>query len=236
MRIKGPRLEELKKLQDRLGYRYKDIALLNCALTHSSYANEKGLGKDEYNERLEFLGDAVLEMITSEFLYNEFADCTEGTLTKMRAALVRGKALGQRARELGLGDFLQMGKGEDQNGGRSRISILADAFEAVIGSIYLDGGYAPAREFVLGYLQASARELAEQSLTGDYKTELQETVQASGHHAVEYRLVDQEGPDHDKTFRVRVLIGDRVYGEGTGKSKKEAEQNAAQKALERLEG
>ena len=236
MRIKGPRLEELKKLQDRLGYRYKDIALLNCALTHSSYANEKGLGKDEYNERLEFLGDAVLEMITSEFLFNEFADCTEGTLTKMRAALVRGKALGQRARELGLGDFLQMGKGEDQNGGRSRISILADTLEAVIGSIYLDGGDAPARECVLGYLQASARELAEQSLAGDYKTELQETVQASGHNTVEYRLVDQEGPDHDKTFRVRVLIGDRVYGEGTGKSKKEAEQNAAQKALERLEG
>lgn len=236
MRVKGPRLEELKKLQDRLGYRYKDIALLNCALTHSSYANEKGLPKSWHNERLEFLGDAVLEMITSEFLYREYTEYPEGTLTRMRAALVKGQALGLYAKELGLGKFLRIGRGEEQNGGRKRVSILADTLEAIIGSMYLDGGYAPARDFVLRYIRNKSKKRIDQSLADDYKTNLQEIVQASGRQEIEYRLVAQKGPDHDKTFRVRVLIGDRIYGEGDGKSKKEAEQRAAKMALEKLEG
>jgi ribonuclease-3 len=234
--IRKTRAEELKKLQDRLGYSFGDIGLLNTALTHSSYANEKGLPRDEYNERLEFLGDAVLQMATSEFLYNRFRDKPEGFLTKLRASLVRGQALGPYAAGLGLGDFLLMGKGEEASGGRKRESILADAFEAVVGSMYLDGGYAAARDFINRYINEKICRLPSGGLGTDFKTALQEKVQASGGQGVQYRLVSEEGPDHDKTFRVRVCIGNRAYGEGTGKSKKEAEQRAAKKTLERLEG
>jgi ribonuclease-3 len=236
LKLDGRRLSDLSRLQKRLGYNFKDIGLLDAALTHSSYANEKSLPKDRYNERLEFLGDAVLEMITSEFLYKEFDKHPEGALTKMRAALVREQALEYYAQQLGLGVFLQIGRGEEQSGGRKRASILADAFEAVVGAVYLDGGYVPARVFVEKYIKNRAPKLTGQSIAGDYKTVLQERIQAEGGKPADYRLVAQEGPDHDRTFRVNVYIDDRVYGEGTGKSKKEAEQNAAKKALEKLEG
>jgi ribonuclease-3 len=229
------RTQELGKLQDRLGYRFEDIGLLNIALTHSSYANEKDLPRDGYNERLEFLGDAVLEMVVSEFLYNRFREYPEGALTKLRASLVKGQALGPYAAGLGLGEFLLMGKGEEASGGRKRGSILADAFEAVVGSMYLDGGYPAARDFIIRYINERISRLPEGGFTTDFKTTLQEKVQASGGRSVQYRLVSEQGPDHDKTFRVRVCIGDKSYGEGVGKSKKEAEQMAAKKAIERLE-
>ncbi len=235
MRDRAKRLEELGILQSRLGYRYKEASLLNTALTHSSYANERNLSIEHYNERLEFLGDAVLEMVTSEFLYNRFKGHPEGALTKMRASLVRGDALGLYSSKLGLGDFLLMGKGEENTGGRKRASILADAFEAVIGSIYIDGGYQPARNFVLRYIEDRIDISADPIYARDHKTELQERVQASGGQAIEYRLTAQEGPDHDKTFRIQVCIGGEISGEGMGKSKKEAQQNAAKRALEKLE-
>ena len=234
MRAEETRSAELNKLQEVLGYRYKDESLLYAALTHSSYANEKGLPKSWHNERLEFLGDAVLEMITSEFLYREYTEYPEGTLTRMRAALVKGQAWA--VRQNWAGEIPADRQGEEQNGGRKRVSILADTLEAIIGSMYLDGGYAPARDFVLRYIRNKSKKRIDQSLADDYKTNLQEIVQASGRQEIEYRLVAQKGPDHDKTFRVRVLIGDRIYGEGDGKSKKEAEQRAAKMALEKLEG
>jgi len=235
LNIDKTKYEQLEKLQDRLGYRFGDIGLLNTALTHSSYANEKGLSRDKYNERLEFLGDAVLQMATSEFLYSRFRVHPEGTLTKLRASLVKGQALGPYSARLGLGEFLLMGKGEETSGGREKESILADAFEAVVGSIYLDGGYPAARTFVIRYIKERISQMADGDFGADFKTALQEKVQAQEGLYIRYRLVSEQGPEHDKTFRVRVCIGSEDYGEGTGKSKKEAEQMAAKKALERLE-
>lgn len=236
LRTSDKRLNKLCRLQKSLGYRYRNISFLNTALTHSSYANERNLSMEHYNERLEFLGDAVLEMITSEFLYNRFKQHPEGALTKIRASLVKGQALGSYAKELDLGSFLLMGRGEDTSGGRQRMSILADTLEAIIGSIYIDGGYEEARDFVVQYIEKRIERLTDRTHTGDYKTVLQEMVQAEGGQGIEYRLEGQMGPDHDKTFRVQVFLGGAFYGEGTGKSKKEAEQNAAKRALEKLEG
>jgi len=230
------RLAELHKLQTRLGYRYKKLDLLNTALTHSSYANERNLSMEHYNERLEFLGDAVLEMVTSEFLYKRFKEYPEGTLTQIRASLVRGQALGLYAKELNLGTFQLMGKGEEAGGGRERISILADTLEAVIGSIYIDGGYRKAWDFIIKYIESRIDKLTDDNYTRDYKTALQEKIQSKTGQRIEYRLAAQEGPDHDKTFHVQVYIGNKGFGEGIGKSKKEAEQDAAKRTLERLEG
>lgn len=228
------RSKELKELQRILKYSFKDIGMLNTALTHSSYANEKGMLRNQYNERLEFLGDAVLQMITSEYLYNKYEEYPEGILTKMRASLVMGQALGAYSGSLGLGRFLRMGKGEETSGGRERESILANAFEAVIGSMYLDGGYSPVKAFVIRYIDERLLQLTYGDPTLDYKTALQESIQSSGDGAIQYRLISEQGPDHDKTFHVSVYIDNRSHGEGTGKSKKEAEQRAAKKALEQL--
>lgn len=233
MGIKQDRMEELNKFQQKIGFFFKNTTLLNAALTHSSYANEEGLSINQYNERLEFLGDAVLEMIASEFLFREFNDCPEGTLTKIRAALVRKQALAEYASDIGIGEFILLGKGEEVTGGRKRISILADAFEAVIGAIYLDGGYIPARDFTLNFIKDKAPNLLKRN-DYDSKTCLQEAVQAQGGKTVEYKLVNQWGPDHDKRFMVQVLVNNQVLGEGIGRSKKEAEQNAASKALEKM--
>ncbi len=228
------RLRGLKTLQKRLGYKFKDIKLLNAALTHSSYANEKNMARDEYNERLEFLGDAVLQMVASEYLYNKFEGCSEGVLTKMRASLVMGQALGTHGADLKLGNFLRMGKGEEMCGGGERPSVLADAFEAVIGAVYLDGGYFRAKTLIIRYIEGKLSQLIENNFNVDSKTMLQEDIQASGDNIVEYKVISQHGPDHDKTFHVGVYINNKLYGEGTGKSKKEAEQKAAGIALERL--
>jgi len=228
------RLEELKEFQGKIGYFFKDIKLLNAALTHSSYANENGLSVCDYNERLEFLGDAVLEIVTSEYFYVQFPDYPEGMLTKIRAKVVQGKILAEYAAGISIGKFVLLGKGEESSGGRNRVSILADTFEAVAGAIYLDGGYLPARDFVLKFIVEEITDVGENNRYHDYKTYLQEKIQSQTGQSIEYRLVDECGPDHDKTFFIQVFIDDKIYGEGVGKSKKEAQQNAAREALEKL--
>ena len=217
----------LKEFQKTIGYEFKNEQLLRQALTHSSYANEKHLKKLSDNERLEFLGDAVLELTSSEFLFSHYPKLTEGQLTKMRASIVCEPTLAMCTEEMHLGDYLFLGKGEDQTGGRHRKSVLSDALEAVIGAIYLDGGFANAKEFVLKYILT---DIEHKHLFYDSKTILQEVVQGE-HEQLTYVLLDEQGPDHDKTFTVGVLIGRKEISTGTGHTKKAAEQEAAYKAL-----
>ena len=220
-------MSDLKEFQKLIGYEFKNEQLLKQALTHSSYANEKHLKKLSDNERLEFLGDAVLELTSSEFLFAHYPKLTEGQLTKLRASIVCEPTLAMCTEELHLGDYLFLGKGEDQTGGRHRKSILSDAMEAVIGAIYLDGGFANAKEFVLKYIMT---DIEHKHLFYDSKTILQEVVQGE-HESLSYILLDEQGPDHDKTFTVGVLIGKREISTGTGHTKKAAEQEAAYQAL-----
>ena len=219
-----------KSLQDRIGYHYKNEKLLAVALTHSSYANESK-GKIVSNERLEFLCDAFLSIITADYLFHNFPDLPEGELTKWRASLVCEKALCGFARELGLGGELRLGKGEQHSGGAQRPSILADAFEAVIASIYLDGGMDAAKKFVLRFI---GRDIHSKKLHvfKDYKTMLQEIIQQNPEERLEYVLVGESGPDHDKHFVAEVRLNSNVLSKGGGRSKKEAEQEAARLALE----
>lgn len=220
-------MSDLKQFQKLIGYEFKNEQLLKQALTHSSYANEKHLKKLSDNERLEFLGDAVLELTSSEFLFSHYPKLTEGQLTKLRASIVCEPTLAMCTEELHLGDYLFLGKGEDQTGGRHRKSILSDAMEAIIGAIYLDGGFANAKEFVLKYIMT---DIENKHLFYDSKTILQEVVQGE-HESLSYILLDEQGPDHDKTFTVGVLIGNREISTGTGHTKKAAEQEAAYQAL-----
>ncbi len=222
---------DLKEFQKTIGYEFKNEQLLRQALTHSSYANEKHLKKLSDNERLEFLGDAVLELTSSEFLFSHYPKLTEGQLTKMRASIVCEPTLAMCTEEMHLGDYLFLGKGEDQTGGRHRKSVLSDALEAVIGAIYLDGGFANAKEFVHKYILT---DIEHKHLFYDSKTILQEVVQGE-HEQLTYVLLDEQGPDHDKTFTVGVLIGRKEISTGTGHTKKAAEQEAAYKALLMLE-
>ena len=201
--------------------------MLRHAVTHSSYVNEKHMKKADCNERLEFLGDAVLELISSEYLFFENQTMPEGELTKLRASMVCEKALAFCARDLELGSYLLLGKGEDATGGRFRESITSDALEALIGAIYLDGGFANAKEFILKYI---LNDLEGKRLFYDSKTILQEVVQGE-HEQLTYVLTDESGPDHNKSFTVRACIGERVIGSGTGHTKKAAEQEAAYQAL-----
>lgn len=220
---------EAADLQKVIGYDYKDISLLEIALTHSSYANEKG-GKIKCNERLEFLGDSVLGFITADYFFSHFKDTPEGELTKLRAATVCEKSLCGFAKEINLGDYLYLGKGENNTGGRERSSILADAFEAVIASLYLDGGIEAARKFVLSFV---ARAVDTHNIAfKDYKTILQEVIQKNPEETLTYVLVDEIGPPHDKTFVMEVHLNSNVIGRGAGRSKKHAEQEAAREALE----
>ncbi|MCI9123550.1 MAG: ribonuclease III [Eubacterium sp.] len=221
------------EFQQVIGYEFKQAGLLIQALTHSSYANEKRMKKHSDNERLEFLGDAVLEIISSEFLYRQFPDLPEGELTKMRASLVCEATLADSTKEMHLGDYLLLGKGEDHTGGRKRKSILSDALEAVIGAIYLDGGFASAKEFVFQYILT---DIAHKQLFYDSKTILQETVQARGMGAPLYELVLETGPDHDKLFQVELYIDQKKVSTGKGHTKKSAEQEAAYHALVQLNG
>ncbi|MBQ8203308.1 MAG: ribonuclease III [Clostridia bacterium] len=216
-------------LESRLGYNFKDISLLKNALVHTSYSNEVRRGIAS-NERLEFLGDSILSIIVSEHIYNKFPGMPEGELTRLRASLVCEKSLCGFARELDLGHFLYLGKGEDKGGGRNRDSILADAFEAVIAAIYLDGGMAAAKPFVMNFVLREIDEHIEDN-TKDYKTILQEIIQRNPEESVTYILTGEEGPDHDKRFTVEVHLNSNVIGEGSGKSKKRAEQMAAKQAL-----
>ncbi len=219
---------DFKELQKKLGYTFKNEKLLMRAMSHSSYVNENhSIG--ESNERLEFLGDSVLGLITAENFYMNYTKLPEGELTKLRAATVCEKSLAGFARELELGKYLLLGKGEMLTGGRERPSIQADAFEALIAAIYLDGGMDEARKFVLKYIDEAIRK--HQSFK-DYKTMLQEIVQRNPGEIVEYVLTGETGPDHDKRFEVEVHLNSNVIGRGIGKSKKRAEQEAAREALE----
>ena len=220
-------MSDLKKFQELIGYTFKNEQLLKQALTHSSYANEKHLKKLSDNERLEFLGDAVLEVISSEFLYANYPNLTEGQLTKLRASIVCEPTLATCTESVSLGEYLFLGKGEDRTGGRTRKSVLSDAMEAVIGAIYLDGGFASAKEFVHKFIMT---DIEHKHLFYDSKTILQEVVQGE-HEQLTYVLLDETGPDHDKTFEVGVLIGKKEISTGKGHTKKAAEQDAAYQAL-----
>lgn len=218
--------EKLKVLQQNLDYEFKDISLLKTALTHSSYANESN-EKIPCNERLEFLGDSVLGFVSATYFYKNYS-YAEGELTRQRAAKVCEKALCGFAKELEIGPALRLGKGEERTGGRERPSILADAFEAVLAAVYLDGGIENAKKLVLRFISR----YDENERTKDYKTTLQEVIQRNPEEHVEYVVIDSSGPDHAKIFTVEVHLNSNVIGRGTGKSKKLAEQFAAKEALE----
>ena len=220
--------QDLKLLEKKIVYTFNDRHLLKKAMIHSSYANEKHLPKYECNERLEFLGDAVLEIISSEFLFYEHKKMPEGELTKTRASMVCEPALAFCAREIGLGEYLLLGKGEEATGGRKRDSITSDALEALIGAVYIDGGFASAKEFVHQFV---LNDLEHKKLFYDSKAILQEIVQANFAEGVSYHLVGEEGPDHDKSFQAVVKIGEEEYGSGKGRTKKAAEQKAAYQAI-----
>lgn len=220
---------DIKTFQKKIGYQFQNEHLLLQALTHSSYANEKHMKKLSDNERLEFLGDAVLEIISSDFLYKNYPQKPEGELTKLRASIVCEPTLALCTEAIHLGDYLYLGNGEDLTGGRQRKSILSDALEAVIGAIYLDGGFANAKEFVLKYILT---DIEHKQLFYDSKTILQEIVQGDEHSGkLEYVLVDESGPDHNKNYTVEARIGSKSYGCGEGHTKKAAEQEAAYQAI-----
>ena len=223
----------LASLQDKIGYRFGDESLLVLALTHSSYTNEHGLSHGDCNERIEYLGDAVLELASSDYLYRHYPDRPEGELTKIRASLVCEQALAEVARSIGLGVYLRMGRGEDAGGGRNRDSLISDALEAVIGAIYLDSGFTNAKDFVDRFIM---KDIESRHLFYDSKTILQEIVQGSGLGELCYELLSQSGPDHDHVFTSQVLIGGRPFGTGTGRSKKLSEQQAAYEAILRIRG
>lgn len=219
-------------LKDKIGYRFQNPVLFRKALTHSSYANEQRARHLQNNERLEFLGDSVLGFVTADYLYNHFPELPEGELTKLRAAVVCEQALYEVAKELGIDKEICLGHGEETSGGRRRPSILADAVEALLGAIYLDGGIEPARAFVLSFIPQAAERARQGRMFKDYKTALQEIVQKNRQETLEYRLAGSSGPDHDKTFTMQLLLNSNVFAEGKGHSKKEAEQMAAKQALE----
>ena len=221
---------DITLLEERIGYQFRNPELIHEALSHSSYANEKKKLRRS-NERLEFLGDSVLSVVVSQHLFEHYTELPEGELTKIRAALVCEKSLHRFALRIGLGDFLLLGKGEEHTGGRERPSILADAFEAVIAAIYLDGGLEAARTHILHFIPERIPE-SSSVLFGDYKTALQEIIQKNPEEKVEYVLISESGPDHNKSFVVEVCLNSNVIGKGQGKSKKEAEQMAAKEALE----
>lgn len=223
-------MESIEKFEQIIGYTFKDKNLIYQAFSHSSYANEKKKPGGS-NERLEFLGDSVLSIVVSEYLYTHLTHIAEGELTKLRASLVCEKSLHVFARQIRLGDFLMLGKGEENTGGRERPSILADAFEAVIAAIYLDGGLEAARRHILRFIPEDIQH-RKKPVFNDFKTILQEIVQKNPEEKVEYILAGEEGPDHNKRFVVEVCLNSNVIGRGKGKSKKEAEQLAAKEALE----
>jgi len=225
--VRGENMANFLELQDKIGYEFKQEKLLRQALTHSSFANEKHLRKHSDNERLEFLGDAVLEIVSSDFLYKAYPDKSEGDLTKLRASLVCEPTLAICTREMELGKYLFLGKGENLTGGRNRNSILSDALEAVIGAIYLDGGFANAKEFVNKFI---LNDLDNKKLFFDSKTILQEVIQGLGKE-VDYEFIGEEGPEHNKQFVVAAVVDGLFNIKGTGHTKKSASQNAAYAAL-----
>ncbi len=218
----------MTEAEKKIGYEYKDVGLLENALTHSSYANER---RTKDNECLEFLGDSVLSIIVSDYIYRNVKDVTEGDLTKIRAALVCEESLANIAKRIDLGNLIYLGHGEEMSGGRERASIVSDAFEAVLASIYLDGGMEAAREWLLSLIGQDIRNALSGAMFHDYKTMLQEIVQKNKSGSVEYRLKSSSGQDHDKRFTMAAVVNNKDAGVGRGRSKKEAEQNAAKQAL-----
>ncbi|MCI6640303.1 MAG: ribonuclease III [Pygmaiobacter massiliensis] len=218
-------MENLRSLEEKLGYRFQNGELLLTAVTHSSFANEQRRGQP-FNERLEFLGDSVLSIVVSEYLFSAHKDLPEGELTRTRAALVCEGSCFEFAKKIDLGRYMRLGRGEELSGGRERSSILADAFEAVIAAIYLDGGLEAARAFILPFVKA--QHVSQE----DYKTRLQEIIQQNPEERLRYVVTGEFGPDHNKRFTVEVHLNSNVLGKGTGHSKKAAEQQAARQALE----
>ena len=228
-------MNKIKEFEEIIGYRFSDENLLLNALTHSSYSHENRHKPIVFNERLEFLGDSVLSLVISRYLFENYPALPEGDLSKVRAAVVCEHSLWQCAQNIELGSFLRLGHGEEMTGGRTRVSILADAFEAVIAAIYLDSGLEQVREWVLGQLYDTIVAAVNGKRFKDFKTTLQETVQASGDKEISYKVIGESGPDHKKSFFVHVLLDGEIYGEGEGNSKKRAEQAAAQDALTKIE-
>lgn len=222
----------MQTLQQAIGYVFRDLSLLETALTHTSYANEVCKNELRSYERLEFLGDSILGFTAADYLFSAFPGLHEGELTKLRAELVCEASLAETAKKLGLGNYLRLGKGEEAGGGRRRISIIADVVEAVIAAIYLDGGLTAAKRFIYDFILVDVK--ARVKLNADYKTMLQELIQQKKNQKLVYELLAENGPDHDKTFSVQVLLNGTPIGAGEGTSKKRAEQAAAQRAMEKL--
>ena len=218
----------LERLEEKIGYCYKKKELLQQALTHSSFANEQKINKSKDYERLEFLGDAVLELVSSEFLFHNNPDLSEGKLTKLRASMVCEPSLAFCARDLELHEYIRLGKGEEMTGGRHRDSIISDVMEAVIGSLYLDGGFQTAHDFIHRFILS---DLENKILFYDAKTVLQEMIQETPQGSLNYRLIKEEGPDHDKSFMVEAYINGKPVSQGIGRTKKAAEQQAAYEAI-----
>ena len=221
----------LEELEQKIGYSFQDKRLLRQALTHSSFANEQKINKYDDYERLEFLGDAVLELVSSEFLFRENVNMTEGQLTRLRASMVCEQALAYCAREFGLEDYILLGKGEEMTGGRTKDSIISDVMEAIIGALYVDNGMEEAKAYIHRFVLS---DLEHKQLFYDAKTILQERIQQKNQGTLHYELIREEGPDHDKMFVVEAKIDDKTIGAGQGRTKKAAEQQAAYEALKSM--
>lgn len=232
MKIKSSILNNISKFEDIIKYKFNNKGYILEALTHSSYSNENK--SYAFNERLEFLGDSVLGIVISDYLFKNETELPEGELTKLRANIVCEESLSDVAKNINLGKHILLGRGEEATGGRDRASILADAFEAVIASIYLDGGIEPASVFVLDNMEEIIQDSIKGRIFRDYKTHLQEVIQSQGDSNIIYDLVEEIGPDHNKRFIMQVKLNDEILGSGEGKSKKEAEQSAAKQALRRM--
>lgn len=233
--MQSKRKDELLEFCGLLGITMDNLDLLNTALTHTSFAHEsKEQPRPVHNERIEFLGDSVLSLIVSTYMYKHFPKLNEGELTKFRAHIVCETSLAQYAHKISLGKYLRLGKGEASSGGRERASILADAFESVLGAYYIDRGLAAAEKFLLGLMKTELDFICEHGIYSDYKTRLQEIVQRDGDVEISYELIDSSGPEHNKSFTTVVSVAGKVVGKGVGHSKKESEQHAAKSALEKL--
>ena len=218
----------MDEFEEETGYKFQNKELLKIALTHSSYSNEKRMDKTQCNERMEFLGDAVLELVSSEFIFRNHPDMPEGEMTKTRASYVCEPTLALCAKDIHLGDYLRLGKGEERTGGRERDSVLSDALEATIGAVYMDGGFEPARQYIQKHI---LRDIDNKKLFYDSKTFLQEIVQSHEGNTLEYQLIGESGPDHHKEYQAAVFVNGRQISTGTGQTKKKAEQSAAYEAI-----
>lgn len=227
-------MSTLTELQEVIGFPFDDDSLLREALVHRSYLNENPSFPSADNQRLEFLGDALLDFVAGDYLYRRYPKMREGELTSLRAGLVKEETLARFAQALGLGRYLYLGRGEEESGGRERPSLLADAFEALVGALYLDGGLKPAESFILRFLEPETEQIVAQGELRDYKSLFQEEAQRRFQSTPLYRTIDERGPDHNKVFTVEVLIEEELCGRGEGTTKQAAEQEAARQALEKI--